>query len=136
MANSQAITAYLSSISVNDGSGNTHVDWLEVRQITEPNPQPDEIDVTHLESDDFTKEYIPGWKDTSECSFTVNYIETEYARAWALKGVTKQWKITDPDGGIITFDGYVRSISRPLEVGNSQIICTIGIRVSGEVTLT
>ncbi len=129
-----AQTAYLGKIQTNDGSGAAYVDWTEVYEIVTPDQTTPELDVTHLSSSNMTREYIAGWKDSADITFSQNYVESDYSRALGLKGTSKTWKIHFPDGSILTFSGFIKSTAMTLAVDVMRVTHTI--RVSGAVVLT
>lgn len=73
---SVAISGYGTILQRGDGTTPTEVftDIAEVKDITPLNRTTDTIDVTHTQSPDATREFIPSLSDAGELSFSVNFL--------------------------------------------------------------
>lgn len=75
MPASNAMLGYGSVFEIeDDNSPGVYVAMLEVLSITPPSSVVDQIDVTHMQSDNRRREFISGLIDGGECSFDQNFI--------------------------------------------------------------
>lgn len=75
MAATEALIGYGTKIFVTKaGTGATRTQLLEIKDVEFPNAQADEIEVTHMESPGFAKEYIGGLIDNGEVAFAMNWV--------------------------------------------------------------
>jgi hypothetical protein len=118
------------------------------RKIDPPVPTRAKIDVTHLQSPNFTKEYVPGFADLPEVTYeclsvngdTVqNGIEADF-----YNGVVtpEAWShsICDPVTAAVQrsydYNGYLASVSRgPIET-EVAILLSIKVQLTGAVTIS
>lgn len=142
MATTEAFSAQQSYISVGDSdSPNSYTEIAEVKNIGGPNESADEIEVTHLRSPGSYREFLASFKDGGEIPCVANYIPanaTHASGASGLRGLfasgdVRGWKITLADGTLLYFDGWVKALGTPIQVGNA-VELNFTIRVSGAVT--
>lgn len=85
-----------------------------------------DIEVTHLGSDDATKEFIPGLTDAGELSFSVNYLAANagHLGLWndQFSRTTRNWKLVASNAAATTLSlrGYLKGLN--LSVENEQAI--------------
>jgi len=88
----------------------------EVKSISGPNMQTQMIDVTHMQSDNNTREFLPSLIDPGEISFSVNWLPgnaTHVSLKNDQKNRTKrnyQLVFTDTAATTYAFSGYITSI--------------------------
>lgn len=74
MAETAASIGYGSFFHISEDNGATWIELAEVFDITPPNDTVDEIDATHMQSPNRTREFIPGLIDPGEASFEMNFV--------------------------------------------------------------
>lgn len=111
----------------------------EVRNITGPGMTRDFIDVTNLDSTGGYREFIGGFRDGGELTFTMNFTRDGYddllldfedddARDY-------QVVLADTDATTFDFSGYVTAL--PLNIVADDAVTTdVTIKITGQVTLT
>lgn len=109
----------------------------EVTNITPPNFETDDVDVTHMQSPNRTREFTPGLVDPGEASFEMNWVpgsETDVILL-ALKTAATivSWKMQWANGTYWEFLGYVKGYEPSAET-EDKMMATCTIRVSGDVT--
>lgn len=124
---------------MSDTSPAVYEEMMEVITVTPPNQQVDQVEATHSQSPDRTREFIAGLNDPGECSFEMNFVpgSATDTRLLALKssGVAKTTKITFPNTVtwvfLATVTGY--EPSTPID---DRMTVTVTMRVSGPTTIT
>ena len=109
----------------------------EVTSVALPNEQTAEVEVTHYESPNRTKEFISGLIDPGELSIEINYIAgsdtDDLIVAAKGDGAVRQMKIVLPQyTQQFTFPGIVRGYDRSAPI-EGRMTATITIRVAGAV---
>ncbi|WP_294189076.1 phage tail tube protein [uncultured Sphingomonas sp.] len=111
----------------------------EVTNVTMPNEQVAEVEVTHYESPGRSREFIPGMSDAGEITVEMNWVPGSEADALiaAAKadGKVRTFRIvTPPDDNaqMYTFPGFVRGFERGLPM-DDRMTATVTIRVAGAV---
>jgi hypothetical protein len=141
---SEAIAAAGTYLSLGNGvSPETFTEVAEVRTIGGPNPDSEEIDVTHLRSPARTREYLQSFLIPGEIPLTLNFIpnsttaNVDSAALIALyaAGTVRNWTVTYPDGSVDAFAAYVKSCPRPANVGEA-LVMNPTLRVSGAIEFT
>lgn len=107
----------------------------EVKSISGPNMQTQIIDVTHMESDNNTREFLPTLIDPGEISFTVNFLPGNTSHSnlkLDQKNRTKRnFKLVFTNSAATTysFAGYVTSIGITAEI-ESVLEASITIKLT------
>lgn len=124
-----------------DGSGGTgaFIQVKECNSLSAPENVADDVEVTHLESPNRTKEFIAGFMDTGEGSFSGNYIPSDPGQLQLIDaegtGLKSGFKIILPETlGQITWSGYVKSFNPVIETG-AQLTFNCSVKASGVITL-
>ena len=118
----------------------------EVTSVTPPNEQVAEVEVTHYESPNRTREFIAGLNDAGDITFEMNWVpgnatDTMIATAKS-DGNVRTMRIVTPavaganpanPGQMFTFPGFVRGYERGLPL-DDKMTATVTIRVAGAVT--
>ncbi|PCG09652.1 hypothetical protein COA17_07275 [Sphingomonas ginsenosidimutans] len=138
--NSQAMTGLGIVIAMKaTANATTYTDIGEPTDITPPQSMDDEIEVTHYNSPNGTKEFIGGLTDPGECTFTINYIPDGATERLILgaKALRKPrgFKLTWPNGVTWTFDLLIRGF-QPTAPLNDRLTAEVTGRVSGSVVIT
>lgn len=142
MAASEAMIGYGSKFyiesqdSPND-SPPTFIEMAEVFNITPPNAQVDDVDVTHNQSPNRTREFIPGLIDPGEASFEMNFIpgstSDQLMREMKIAGTQALMRIEFPNAVTWDFLGSVKGYE-PTSQTEDKMTATVTIRVSGDIT--
>ncbi len=110
----------------------------EVNTADPPDEQTDEVEATHFESPDKTKEYVQGMIDSGEFTFSLNWRPDLYADHQQLvsdkaAGTRRSYRIVLTGGmETITTPGFVKGLKRSGNPGD-LIKCDVTIR-AGAVT--
>jgi len=139
MAASNAILGFGTKYLIgSDASPSVLTELLEVTDVVFPNLQGDDVEVTHHQSPDRTREYIAGLIEPGECSVTVNWIPGNATdvrtQELHISGENKQHRITLTNGVTWTFNGIVkgREPSTPIDDRATMVIT---MKVAGSVTV-
>ena len=141
MAASQANIGYGGRVFVETSASPTQSppDYHELDEITTmtgPNFQTDDVDVSHMQSPNRTREFVPGMIDPGEASFEMNWIpgSTTDAIILALKrdGTIVSWKMQWYNATTWEFTGYVKGYETGTSVEDKNS-ATVTIRVSGDI---
>lgn len=120
------------------------VELVEVRDVTFPQDEADEHEVTHLKSPDRRKEFIQGLIDGGEMTATLNYDPGSATdlllTAAKTTGTTRKIKIVVPDtSGTGTADWnmvtscFVKRYAPDTMEANAPITATAVFRVTGDL---
>lgn len=139
----QAVIGWGSNLALGRGDGppETFDPIMEVVSFDPPDEKGDDIEVTHFESPDRTKEYIRGMIDAGEASFTVNYNPAAYQShqdivAMKQSGEIRNFKFTFPDAmETDAFPAYVKGF-KPKLGPNDALTADITLKVAGAVVRT
>jgi hypothetical protein len=143
MAESQAHAAYGTLIEVGDGgTPETFVVIAEVTSIAGPAQTRDTIDVTHMESPEGYREFIPSFKDGGTVTLALNFLPNDPTQdatdgiiADYENDVKRNYRITWPTAGTnrVSFSAYVtdHSPDSPVE-GKMDLAVTL--KISGKPT--
>ena len=112
----------------------------EVISVTPPNPQADDIEVTHYKSPNRRREYIAGLIEDGEGTIEINYVPGSASdiliRAAVNDGAERDYRIVLPDGdtgwqidGKCIVKGFERSV--PID---DRMTATITVRFTGAST--
>lgn len=137
MAASNAISAFGIIFEIDDGLA--VFDTIgEVIDITSPNQQVEDIDVTHHASPGRTREYIAGLNEPGEMSVEINWIPGDASdvivQALKSSGAKRDMRITWPNAVTWTFLGYVKGF----EPGNpidGKLSATVTVKVAGATAI-
>jgi hypothetical protein len=126
------------SVETAVGSG-IYVEMGEVTNLTAPNFQVDQIEVTHMQSPNRTKEFIAGLGDPGSMTIDLNHIPSsatdDFIIAWRAAGETRSCRITWPGGAVTdTFGGFVQGYEPTPGGPNVKMSSKLTVRVAGAVT--
>jgi len=137
MAASEASLGYGSTFNITDPATSTMVEIAEVFNITPPNFQADDVDVTHNTSPNRTREIIAGLKNPGDCSFEMNFIPGSVSdvliRSLLVSGTQVNCEIIFPNAQTWDFLAAVKGyeIAMPTD---DKMTATVSMQVSGDIT--
>ncbi|RRH71995.1 phage tail tube protein [Falsigemmobacter faecalis] len=137
MAKSKASIGFNSKFGIK-GAGDTYVMVAEVVSISVPNMSRETIDVTHLGSDDKTKEFIAGLKETGEAVITINFVPmVADVLVTAFEAEEGDYRILFPSGTTaLDFHGIPTEYAIGELVKDDKMSATFTVKASGKATLT
>jgi predicted secreted protein len=119
------------------GSG-VYVELAEVFSVTPPSGTIDQIDATHMQSPDRTREFIPGLKDAGSASCEMNYLPNsatdQLLMLLSVNGEKRSMRITYPNGVTVTFPASVESYEQNIPL-DDKMTAVVSLKVSGAVTI-
>ena len=137
-----AIWAYGSKLQLGDGaSPENFTDVAEITELKPPSESRDDIEVSNNSSSNGTREFIAGWRDPGEVTFSANWLPTNATqdsttglRAAYATNTNQNWKIVLPSSIVtIAFAGHLNMLETDLPLdAQAQINGTI--KVSGAIT--
>lgn len=121
-------------------NGTTLIALAEVFNVTVPDAQADEVDVTHYKSPGRSREFIPGMIDNGEIEIDMNYVpgsvtDLLLTDAKAAADV-RAFEITIPNGGTgwkFAGTAFCKSYTKEIPIDDKMTAKAI-LRVSGAVT--
>ncbi len=111
----------------------------EVYSVTPPESTIDTVEVTHMQSPNRKREYIPALSDNGTASAEMNYVPGS-ATDLLIEGLISAGdvvgaEITYANGTVVAFDCMVSSYSKDVPV-DDRMTATVEFQVTGDVTLT
>lgn len=142
MAVSQAMIGYGTLFQIERAdSPNEWDDIAEVFNVTPPNFTTDQVDVTHNQSPNRTREFIPGLIDPGEASFEMNFIPStsltssdRILQELRDSGDVATCRIVFPNSVTWEFLGSVTGYEIT-SATEDKMTATITIKVSGSITV-
>lgn len=137
MAASEASLGYGSKFKITDPDTSTFVEIAEVYNITPPNFEADDVDVTHNQSPNRTRETIPGLKSPGDCSFEMNFVPGSDSDVLLRKLLTSgdqvDCQIEFPNAETWDFLAAVKGyeVSMPTD---DKMTATVSMQVSGDIS--
>lgn len=134
MSDSQAILGYGSVLELADIATPTTREYIgEVSNFTLPSASTDQVDVTHMQSPNKSREFIDGLTDHGEFGCEMNYVPGSQAdlRMLAAKGKRKRIYITFPNGVQVAFTGTRQSYEKTAAT-DDKMTASASFKVSGE----
>lgn len=119
--------------SVDDGL--TFVKFDRMEGIEFPNPTFDDVDVTHFESPNRTREYIAGLGDNGEVSITIQHLPGSDIDVLlrANIGTTGQLKLTENGGTAETFEATLKGYQRNVPM-DDKMVAIATLRIGADIT--
>ncbi len=139
MAETQASIGYGSLFHISRDNEATWIDLAEVFDITPPNDTVDEVDATHMQSPNRTREFIPGLIDPGEASFEMNFVPGSPSDLLIAEiktaGERVRCRLTFPNGVTWKFSGWVSGYE-PAVPTDDKMTATVTWRVTGPTIST
>ncbi|MEM1027515.1 MAG: phage tail tube protein [Planctomycetota bacterium] len=140
----ETVDGYLGKLYVGDTDDPATVTtWTQLtllKDYTPPEESLDDLETSHLESPNKTKEYKAGWEEPGEWSANGHFTQTNHAAIRALKGIKRAYRMLfedDTDAGThaggIMFASYIKKIGLPKEAKGLVALSFAG-KVSGPIT--
>lgn len=125
---------YGSLFEISTDGGSTWDSPGEVNSLTPPAFAVDAIDVTHMQSVNGTREFIPGLMDPGEASVEMNFKPGSEGEALILSVLRTKIKArcTFPAGETVTFDAIITGYA-PAVPMDDKMTATLTVKVSGVV---
>jgi hypothetical protein len=130
---------YNTRFAIEDAPGSgVFVELAEVYSVTPPENTIDQVEATHMQSPNRSKEYIAALGDNGTAQAEMNYVPNSATdvRLEGLRaaGTTLAMRITYPNGVTVTFSGFVATYAKAIPV-NDRMTATAGFKVSGNVVI-
>jgi hypothetical protein len=139
MAETQASIGYGSFFHISRDSEVTWLALAEVFDITPPNDTVDEVDATHMQSPNRTREFTPGLIDPGEASFEMNFVPGSASDLLIAEikagGERVKCRVTYPNGVTWKFSGWVSGYE-PAVPTDDKMTATVTWRVTGPTVST
>lgn len=120
-------------------SSETFTAIAEVKNITGPGMVRDFIDVTSLESTGGYREFITGFRDGGELTFSMIFTRDGFDDLLLDfdDDNSHNYQVVLPDTGATTFDfaGYITGLPLTI-VPDDAIIVDVTVKITGQVTMT
>lgn len=139
MAETAASIGYGSFFHISRDNEATWIELAEVMEITPPNDTVDEVDATHMQSPNRTREFIPGLIDPGEASFEQNFVPGSASDLLIAEiktaGERVKCRITFPNGVTWKFSAWVSGYE-PAVPTDDKMTSTVTWRVTGSTVST
>jgi Lambda phage tail tube protein, TTP len=137
---SNALLGYDTAVAIgNAESPSSYTVLQEVTEVTPPNEQVDDVDVTHYKSPARTREFIPGLIDGGEAEVVMNRVpgSTTETLLLGLKttGSKRAIKITWPNTVSWVFVGHVKGYATEAPV-DGPLRATVTFKVDSNTSIT
>lgn len=133
-----AVLAWDILYEIDDGTdGDTYDTIGEVFDFQIPGESAEEVDVTHYQSPERTREYIAGMRATESADFSINWIPGDATdiiiRNLRASGDTRKHRITFQGDQRVTYNAVITGFQVSLPIGDKQS-ATITVKRSGAET--
>ncbi len=137
MAASEAVVGFDVTLEAETSSGSgVFTELAEITNVTPPNAQVNDVEVTHMKSPGRAREFRPGLTDYGTATFEMNWIPSSatdnFILAWRADGSTRAVKVTYPDGEVDTFPAYPQGYETGAQIGE-KLSATLTLKVAGAV---
>lgn len=138
MPASQAELGYRTVLEIAlDDTPDTYVNIAELKSLTLPSFADSEVDVTHMQSPNGIREFIPGLTDAGQASGEMNYVPGSPTDLF-LRSLTRKKliaRVTFPNGRILIFRAQRQEYAPELTTDGAPT-ASVAFKVSGAPTLT
>lgn len=134
MADTQASIGYGITFEMADLATPTVFTYIaELNDMTPPSEETDQVDASHFQSPNRTREFIESLTDAGEASFEMNYVPGSASdkALIASKGKRKWCRITFPNGVQILFVGSRQTYEKAAPL-DDKMTATVTFKVSGD----
>ncbi|ODA67673.1 hypothetical protein A7A08_01708 [Methyloligella halotolerans] len=139
MAESEALIGYGNLYEVSEDDGDTWFTVGETVDITPPEMSVGEEEVTHTQSPDSTREFIPTLIDPGSMSFGINWIPGNPTEVkivgWKVQRKKLMHRVTYPNGVVWTWKGHFASFA-PTAPNEGKLAADVSVRCSSMRVLT
>lgn len=139
MPETQASIGYGTFFHISEDDGATWTEVAEVYDVTPPNDTVDEIDATHMQSPNRTREFIPGLIDPGEASFEMNFVPGSPSdmkiSVLKISGARVKCRVTFPNAVKWVFSAWVSGYE-PAVPTDDKMTATVTWRVTGSTVST
>lgn len=139
---STATRGYGTKLRKVSGTNSTLI--AQIRDISGPEAEADDIETSNMDSTSRRKEFIAGFVDEGEPTFDLVYAKATMTslRTLLAPDANESFEIELPDrtntsgiGSIIAFTGYVKKVG--VESPHKDLVtCPVSLKVSGPITFT
>lgn len=138
MPESNAISSFGTLLQRGDGSDPEVFSTIaEVQDIKPPALSADTEEVTHQDSPNGWKEYLPTLLDAGEVTFDLNFIPTDTGHTALITDMTsrvkRNFKVVFPDGSTWSFAAYVTGFEPDAPV-SGKLSASVTLKVTGAPT--
>jgi hypothetical protein len=115
----------------------TWTPFAKVLEITPPPLNSDNIETTHLESEDEMREWEPGLGDGGESTFKLQWEKAQNATIYGLWRQKKGFQISyadapQPSGSKLKFNGFIQNIANETITKDNVVEAEIVIKIIGK----
>lgn len=108
-----------------------------VKTVALPMPEVADVDVTNLDSADYTKEYVPGLIEPGEITLQISYGETATSTLYTLLRTAGKWfKATLPSSAYWLGTGYIKKFGTEEISAEGEITNSMTVKLSAKPTYT
>ena len=118
------------------GTSTSYTTIADVKSITMPSMEVNDVDVTNLDSANYTMEFKPGLINPGELTFTVSYDESQSNTLYGLLRAEKKFRVTATDSATYAVNGYIKQFGFPQVESESELTNELTIKVNGAPTVT
>jgi tail tube protein len=134
MPDTKADIGYDSTFGIEGETPGQFVDVAEVVSINPPSMQRGTEEVTHLQSPDRYKEFVPSMVEGGDASIGLNFVPSETTTLIAaFDAGSGTYRIKFPDGATLVFKGIVTSFEIG-ELSNGKMSATFTVKQNGKAT--
>lgn len=132
---SNADIGYDSEFAIESATPGTYTKVAEVVSITPPPMTRDAVDVTHMESPNEYRQFIPGLADLGEATITINFVPSATdALVTAFNAKRGNYQITFPNNVRLQFAGIVTGYTIDALSTGEKMSATFTIKATGAPT--
>ena len=131
-------TAGFGSILAHSTDGTTYTAIAQTVDLSGPEPEVGDINITNNDSPARTMEYIPGMIEPGEQEFEVIYKKDVCAALYAMfgDGIIYFWRETYPDGSKWEYKGFLNKFGTEAPTEDEAIRNTIGLKLTTKPNFT
>jgi len=136
MAASAAVSGF-GTVFAYESTTDTYTALGEILSVSPPSQARDNIETTHMASDDGYREYIGGLRDGGESTVAMNYTEAGANLLQTLfHADVEKFKITLPGSSTWVFSAIVTAVATDDVVVDDKIAMSMTLKVTGKPVFT
>ena len=138
MPASSATLGFGSQLFFGPAAGPAATKVAQTVDLSGPEPEVGEVEVTNNDSPDNTREYLPGLIEPGSLDFEVVYSTAQAQTLYGLvgDGLVHSWRIGYPDGSAFNFLGFVNKFGIEAPTEDEKISNTVGIKLTAKPTFS